>query len=365
MEPESMYSMLNKKIFSRTFVIPAITLLAFGSASLTLAHHSRSNFDLETTLEFSGVVTEYSWRNPHTFATLAVENESGVTEELLFELNSVSVMTRSGWDRDTIQVGDRVSVTANPDFDPNKNLYYSNAWTLEDGTTMYSSGGGAAGAGGGRQPRTPVDESIVSEDFSGIWQMPINRGGGSAQVSLGGQGAAVGLPLTDLGQAELDAYDVAENPWFSCISKTPPQVLTSVGGHRFTRDEHTLRIRHEINDVDRTIYLSMSEHPTDTQPSHLGHSIGWFEGEMLVVDTTHFAPAKWGNGGGLSSSDQKHLVERFTLTEGGRGLSYEYSMTDPVYLSETVTLSAQFRLDAAYPFQDEYGCDPEASSRHL
>ena len=360
-----MHLLAGKKIPPRSVAKPFFALLFIGVASLSSAHHSRSNFDLETFLEFSGVVTEYSWRNPHTFATLAVETESGETEELLFELNSVSVMTRSGWDRNTIQVGDRVSVTANPDHDPNKNLYYSNAWTLQDGTVMYSSGGGAAGPGGQRQARTPVDESIVSEDFSGIWQMPINRGGPAAQISLGGQGAAIGLPLTPFGQAELDAYNVAENPWFSCISKTPPQILTSVGGHRFTRDENTLHIRHEINDVDRTIHLNLSEHPADTPPSHLGHSIGWFEGETLVVDTQYFTPAKWGIGGGVSSSDQKHLMERFTLTDGGRGLSYEYEISDPLYLSETVNLSAQFRLDPAYPFQEEYGCDPEASSRHL
>ena len=88
-------------------------------------------------------------------------------------------------------------------------------------------------------------------------------------------------------------------------------------------DGDILRIRHEINDVDRTIYVGMTEHPADTEPSHLGHSIGWYEGETLVVDTAYFAPAKWGNGAAVSSSDRKHLVERFTLTDGGRGIDYE------------------------------------------
>ncbi len=100
-------------------------------------------------------------------------------------------------------------------------------------------------------------------------------------------------------------------------------------------------------------------------PSHLGHSIGWFDGETLVVDTAYFAPAQWGVGSGVSSSEQKHLTERFTLTDEGRRMQFEYTIEDPVYLTEPVTLSTTLALDSGYPFQDEYGCDPEAASRHL
>lgn len=349
----------NKNILSLS-----ITLVMMGVlSSFASAHHSRSNFDLDTDLEFSGTVTEYSWRNPHTFATVAVEDEMGATKELLFELNSVSVLTRSGWTRDTIQVGDRVTVVASPDFDANKNLFYSKTWMLSDGSSLATSGGG-----GPRGAPAQADNSGFSEDFTGIWEVSINRlrNASSAQMSLGGQGAAFGLPFTELAEAEIAAFDVTENPWFSCVSRTPPWITSTLGGHKFTRDGDTINIRYEINDVDRTIHLGMTEHPSDTQPSHLGHSIGWFEGETLVVDTAYFAPAKWGNGGGLSSSDQKHLVERFNLADGGRALEYEYDLTDPVYLTETLTMSSvPLSYNPNYAFQDEYGCDPEASRRHL
>jgi len=353
-----------------------------GLAASASAHHSRNNFDLETVLEFQGVVTEYSWRNPHTFATLAVETESGESRELLFELNSVSVMSREGWTRDTIQVGDAVTVFANPDQDPGKNIYYSNYWVLPDGNIMASAPGSAPDIVPRRQQRQ-VDATARSEDFSGIWRaaggrfgvggmgMGMGMGGGNANanppgVSLGGQGPASGLPLTALGQAELDAWVVTDNPWFRCISKTPPWLFSGVGAHRFVRDgDDAVLIRHEINDVERVIHLGMTEHPADTEPSHLGHSIGRFEGATLVVDTAYFAPAQWGIGSGVSSSEQKHLIERFTLTEEGRRMQFEYTIEDPIYLTEPITLSTTLALDTGYPFQDEYGCDSEASSRHL
>jgi len=330
-------------------------------------------------LEFQGVITEYSWRNPHTFATVAVGTESGETRELLMELNSVSVMSREGWTRDTLEVGDEVTVFANPDNNPEKNLYYSNYWILPDGSTMASSPGSAPSSAPRRQQRQ-VDATATSDDFSGIWRaaggrfgvggMGMGMGMGGANPapsgpSLGGQGPATGLPLTTLGQVELDAWKVADNPWFRCISKTPPWLYSGVGAHRFTRTDDTLVIRHEINDVERVVHLGQTEHPADTESSHLGHSIGWFEGETLVVDTAYFAPAQWGIGSGVSSSTQKHLLERMTLMDEGSRMEIQYTIEDPMYLAEPVSLSTTLALDVGYPFQNSYGCDPEAANRHI
>ncbi len=357
--------------------LPVAVVLAAGLSTTAWAHHSRNNFELDTVLEFQGVITEYSWRNPHTFATVAVETESGEARELLMELNSVSVMSREGWTRDTLKVGDAVTVYANPDNNPEKNLYYSNYWVLPDGRIM-ASAPGSAPASLPRLPQRQVDAMATSEDFSGIWRaaggrfgvggMGMGMGGGNPNPSgpsLGGQGPAAGLPLTTLGRAELDAWRVEDNPWFRCISKTPPWLYSGVGAHRFTRNDDTLIIRHEINDAERVIHLGQLEHPADTEPSHLGHSIGWFEGEALVVDTAYFMPAQWGIGSGVSSSEQKHLVERFTLTEEGRRMEIQYTIEDPVHLTEPVSLTTRLALDVGYPFQDNYGCDPEAASRHI
>ena len=134
-------------------------VLAAGSSATVWAHHSRSNFDLDTVLEFQGVITEYRWRNPHTFARVAVQTESGETQELLMELNSISVLSRAGWARDTLKVGDEVTVFANPDNNAGKNLYYSNYWVLPDGNIMASSPGSAP-ASVARTPRRRVDEGF-------------------------------------------------------------------------------------------------------------------------------------------------------------------------------------------------------------
>jgi hypothetical protein len=317
---------------------------------------------------------------------LEVTDESGEPKELLMELNSISVLTRSGWTRETLQVGDEVTVFANPDHDRSKNLYYSNYFVMPDGSFMASAPGSAPDSAPRAQRQAAdqtAEQTAGSEDFSGIWRGQGGRfgagggrrGGGNAEgaanptrsrVSLGGQTQAVGLPLTPLGQAELDAWDVKDRPAFRCVSNTPPWIYYGVGAHEIVRDsDDKITFRHEIMDVERTIYLGVREHAAGIEPSHFGHSIAWFEGETLVVDTALFAPTKWGIGGGVSSSEKKHLLERFTLIDDGRRLQLDYVIEDPVYLTEPLSMSTTFSLSPDYPWPDEYGCDPEASSRHL
>ena len=74
----------------------------------------------------------------------------------------------------------------------------------------------------------------------------------------------------------------------------------------------------------RVVYLDGREHPKDLQPSWYGHSIGRWEGDTLVVDTTNFKR----NTSLPGSSANMHLIERFTRT-GPDALLYEFTVDDP------------------------------------
>ena len=330
------------------------------------AHHSRGNFDLENTVELQGTITEFSWRNPHTFATLAVENDDGVTEEWLLELNSVSVLTGTGWDRNTLKVGDEVTVVGNLEKNHTTNFFFSNYFELPDGSRMVSAPNYSRGVPIARPPAREIDDSARSSDFSGIWRPQGMGGMGSGPqpaINLGNQTPARGLPLTAIGETELAAFDVRDNPWFLCESQGLPGAIAGTLEVLRPNDQE-LVIRYERLDLERVIHLGVREHPAGLAPSRLGHSIGWFEGETLVVDTAQFEPVEWGIGAGVSSSDQKHVVERYSMIDDGSGLQVDYTFEDPVYLTEPVELARTFFLDAGYPWQD-YNCDPTASSRHL
>jgi hypothetical protein len=329
------------------------------------AHHSRGNFDLENTVELQGTILEYSWRNPHTFVTLAVENDSGETEEWLLELNSISVLTGTGWNRDTLTVGDEVTVVGSLEKNQTSNFFFSNYFLLPDGSSMVSAPNFSRGVAIARPPAREVDATARSTDFTGIWRQQGGMGGGMGMgaINLGNQTPARGLPLTALGQTNLETFEVRDNPWYRCEAETLPGVFT--GTQEIVRDsDDQIVFRYELREGERTVHLGMTEHPPGVAPSHLGHSIGWFEDETLVVDTALFTPADWGIGAGVPSSADKHVLERYTLTEGGNRMQLEYTFEDPVYLTEPVAMSGTFFVDPGYPWQD-YNCDPEASSRHL
>jgi len=78
----------------------------------------------------------------------------------------------------------------------------------------------------------------------------------------------------------------------------------------------------------RTIYMDGRSHPKDLQPSYYGHSIGWWEGDTLVVDSTGFNESFWWDRRGLPSTEQLHFVERFTRTDS-QNMRYEFTVDDP------------------------------------
>jgi len=78
----------------------------------------------------------------------------------------------------------------------------------------------------------------------------------------------------------------------------------------------------------RTIYMDGRSHPADLTPTYLGHSIGHWDGDTLVVDTRGFNENFWMNRDGLPHTSQLHLSERFTRVTNDT-LNYEVTIDDP------------------------------------
>jgi hypothetical protein len=81
--------------------------------------------------------------------------------------------------------------------------------------------------------------------------------------------------------------------------------------------------------------MGMTGHPENIEPSLTGHSIGRWDGNVLVVDTVGFAPGLLN--GRLPHSAQLHVVERFWFDPETRQLRREYTADDPLFLTEPVT----------------------------
>ena len=78
----------------------------------------------------------------------------------------------------------------------------------------------------------------------------------------------------------------------------------------------------------REIWMDGRGHPANLKPTYHGHSIGHWEGDTLVVDTVGFNEKMWFDAEGSPSTNQLHLIEKFTR-ESLERLKYEITIDDP------------------------------------
>jgi hypothetical protein len=74
------------------------------------AHHGRSNYDVTGTATVKGTVTEFEWVNPHALIHLDVTGENGAVEKWIAETNSPNTLSRQGWSKTTVKVGDEITL---------------------------------------------------------------------------------------------------------------------------------------------------------------------------------------------------------------------------------------------------------------
>jgi hypothetical protein len=100
------------------------------------AHHSAAaEFDVNKTVELSGVITKVEWTNPHAHLYMDVEDSGGRVAHWNLELASPNMLTRSGWSRNSLKEGDQVSVTGLQAKD-SSNAIYTQSITLPDGRKL-------------------------------------------------------------------------------------------------------------------------------------------------------------------------------------------------------------------------------------
>jgi hypothetical protein len=166
----------------------------------------------------------------------------------------------------------------------------------------------------GPAPRTPDGKP----DLSGVWLPAIAKDAGFAKPEPLPWAASV------LKQREDDqGKDI---PSGHCL---PLGVIMStfVFPYQLVQAPKALVMLYE-GEVPRQVYMDGRPHPKDPNPSWLGHSIGHWEGDTLVVDTVGFNGKVWVGMPGLPSTDMLHITERYTRPDMGH-LEVEITVDDP------------------------------------
>jgi len=92
-----------------TTLLAAFSLLASGMPAF--AHHSfAAEFDAAKPVNITGTITKIEWTNPHVWFYADVKDENGKVSNWGFEMGSPNGLMRSGWNRNSMKVGDVVTV---------------------------------------------------------------------------------------------------------------------------------------------------------------------------------------------------------------------------------------------------------------
>ena len=78
----------------------------------------------------------------------------------------------------------------------------------------------------------------------------------------------------------------------------------------------------------REVFMDGRSHPVDPEPTNYGHSIGWWEGDTLVIDSVGYNTDFWFERMGLPHTESVHIIEYYTRESKTR-MSYRFVMTDP------------------------------------
>ena len=127
-----------------------------------------------------------------------------------------------------------------------------------------------------------------------------------------------------------DRY-LADEPYTRCKpAGGPRQFMSPYGLEIVEMPELKLMFIFNISNAMsyRRIYMDGRSHPKNIAPTYLGHSVGRWEGDTLVIDSVGFSENAWMNRDGLPHTSQLRLVERLTRTNF-ETLNYEVTIDDP------------------------------------
>lgn len=195
-----------------------------------------------------------------------------------------------------------------------------------------------------------VDFAFAQGDLQGRWATTLSE---DADMTPGAEiGNFIGLPLNDAARRYAESWEASRFSQLEhqCRSHTVPFIMR---GPTFLRiwDEvdpetqivRSIRIFLSLFEQSRTIWMDGRDHPHPQAPhTWMGFSTGRWDGNQLVVETTHLKQ-------GYTRRNGAPLSDRTTVTEyfvrHADLLTHTAVTTDPVYLSEPLVKSTTFVLN--------------------
>jgi hypothetical protein len=307
----------------------AALLAAASIATIAAAHHSFApHFDSKKPVSISGKVKEFEARNPHSYLHVMAVDENGRSQEYICESHGFTQLARNGITREILKPGTELRIEGSQSRNDKHRCFFTDVF-FPDGRKLNVNGNAPA------QAAAPA--KTARRDIFGTWLLAPMPG-----RSTSGQQPMMDF-LTPAGKAAVAKYNpFKDDPAFRCDPVAVRRVWGAPGTPlSITRERDRVILRHEWMDVRRIVYLNQREHPKNGPRTSLGHSIGRFEGDTLVIETGNYSagvlnqyveeagkPTR-----GLLHSAALTSVERVRLDAARQRLVVEVTLKDPEFFT--------------------------------
>jgi hypothetical protein len=317
-----------------------LVLAALAVPVVAVAHHSRAEFSDEVE-EIEGELVEVRWFNPHAAFILRVVDET--RGEQLWRVETFSgprPMARFGVTGDLFRTGERVKIAGRKSKYRQNYLLGTNV-LLPNGTEVLVGEDGrrwASGAviGSGLSGTEAVDDEqlrAAAGENKGIFRV----------WSVSDRSVTQFLPFTESALAARARWDPAAEPITRCEQPGMPVTMWPLAPIEFIDQGSTILLRSQYFDTVRSIHLDASaiEAARAISPTHLGYSVGRWEGSTLIVETTKISYPRFDTSG-TPQSDSVSIVERFAVSDDQSRLDLHMTITDKSTFKEPATFSRYY-----------------------
>ena len=380
---------LNDTKLWRVTVTGLYALMLAAAPQFAAAHHSAVAFDPDKSVTVSGKVTRFVWRNPHMAINMEVKGEDGRTELWKIEGPGTTVLSRQGFNRQSINTGDTISVVVNPlrsgkpggllqvitlasgemhaldeDYQPSASTAGPGATPSPSGRTIPSLVEWVPPPAGetwqqrekktrpatlpmiGRDPRQTGPGALDPDNLAksrpeapfnltGTWAF---RGEEDYRPNYGSYEFKPSPDFTEKGQRLYEEYLAHARegrrfgePTAQCYPAGMPRLMTRYGSLMMMQYPTAIFMVSRLNNEYRAIWLDGRgrEPEASRDPNWNGESIGHWEGNTLVVETYGFTDDNHLIQQGVFTGDQLTIIERISVINDGNTMVTEYVMTDP------------------------------------
>lgn len=321
--------------------------LCFAATSALAHHEPAAEFDDKKPVTLKGTVTRLEWSHPHVYVALDVTDRSGMTSWEV-EFASPIDLKKAGWTRNTVTVGETVTVEGILARDGSK-LAAGKTMILPGGKRLTEPTEAQLGPPRARQSakataRWPDGHPRLGPvpGETGYWSYPSTASLMETNVKTDSHGLLANLADADKvapfqpWAKGLYLYRqrslLKDDPMASCLPPGGPRQFQAPYGVAILEQPERQRILVMSaggNRNWRLIYLDGRGLPQgeDVTPTYFGYSAGKWEGDTLVLQTVGFNERFWFSNGGLPHTESLKLTERFSRPDFDT-LRYEVTVDD-------------------------------------